>query len=202
MEEKFNKIIVLLQAYMNACKDFHYFCDSFALHLLADEINSDDFYDIIDSIKENVFIAEGKKPLTGTEYAAQIAEATPEVQGSNEDNLMQLYNLADEVEQTANSIKAKRRAENVILDNIADKMAHAKTLLTIELEGYEQIGESIKKEENEGQNEKPIDRKNFKMAKVNGNEVAKVVRKYEDENLLVAEEESTLDKLSKKLGVE
>ena len=202
MEEKFNKIIVLLQAYMNACKDFHYFCDSFALHLLADEINSDDFYDIIDSIKENVFIAEGKKPLTGKEYAAQIAEATPEVQGSNEDNLMQLYNLADEVEQTANSIKAKRRAENVILDNIADKMAHAKTLLTIELEGYEQIGESIKKEENEGQNEKPIDRKNFKMAKVNGNEVAKVVRKYEDENLLVAEEESTLDKLSKKLGVE
>lgn len=202
MEEKFNKIVVLLQAYMNACKDFHYFCDSFALHLLADEINSDDFYDIIDSIKENVFIAEGKKPLTGKEYATQIAEATPEVQGSNEDNLMQLYNLADEVEKTANSIKAKRRAENVILDNIADKMAHAKTLLTIELEGYEQIGESIKKEENEGQDEKPVDRKEYKIAKVDGDKVAKVVRKYEEENLLVAEEESTLDKLSKKLGVE
>ena len=201
MEEKFNKIVVLLQAYMNACKDFHYFCDSFALHLLADEINSDDFYDIIDSIKENVFIAEGKKPLTGKEYAMQIAEATPEVQGSNEDNLMQLYNLADEVEKTANSIKAKRRAENVILDNIADKMAHAKTLLTIELEGYEQIGESIKKEENEGQEEKPVDRKKYKMGKIDDDKVAKVVRDYEEQNLLVAEE-STLDKLSKKLGVE
>ena len=202
MEDKFNKLVVLLQAYMNACKDFHYFCNSFALHLLADEINSDDFYDIIDSIKENVFIAEGKKPLTGKEYAAQIAEATPEVQGSNEDNLMQLYNLADEVEKTANSIKAKRRAENVILDNIADKMAHAKTLLVIELEGYENIGENLKKEECEGQKQKPVDRKKYKMGKIDDDKVAKVVLDYEAHNLRVAEGESTLDKLSKKLGVE
>ena len=202
MEEKFNKLIVLLQAYMNACKDFHYFCDSFALHLLADEINSDDFYDLIDEIKENVFIAQGQKPLTGKEYATQIAEATPEVQDSNEDNLSQLYNLADEVEKTANSIKAKRRAENVILDSVAEKMAHAKTLLVIELEGYENIGESLKKEECEGQKQKPVDRKRYKIGKIDDDKVAKTVLDYEAQNLLVAEEESTLDKLSKKLGVE
>ena len=202
MEEKFNKLIVLLQAYMNACKDFHYFCDSYALHLLADEINSDDFYDIIDSIKENVFIAEGKKPLAGKEYAVRIATETPDVKDSNEDNLMQLYNLAGDIENLANSIKAKRRAENVILDNIADKMAHAKTLLVIELEGYENIGESFDKEECKGQKQKPVDRKRYKIGKIDDDKVAKTVLDYEAQNLLVAEEESTLDKLSKKLGVE
>ena len=202
MEEKFYKLIVLLQAYMNACKDFHYFCDSYALHLLADEINSDDFYDLIDEIKENVFIAEGEQPLTGKEYAAQIAEATPEVQELNEDNMSNLYRLASDIEDLANSIKAKRRAENVILDSVAEKMAHAKTLLVIELRSFENIGESVKKEECEACDQKTIDRKKYKMAKVDGDKVAKTVLDYEAQNLLVAEEESTLDKLSKKLGVE
>lgn len=204
MEEKFNKLIVLLQAYMNACKDFHYFCTSYALHLLADAVNSDDFYDIIDSIKENVFIAEGKKPLPGKEYAIRTATETPEVREQDEDNLMQLYTLADKIESLVNSMKAKRRTENVILDNVADKMAHAKTLLVIELEGYERIGESFKKEENEGQDEKEIDRKEPKMAKIDYNKVANKVLDYEAQNLLVAEDEekSTLDKLASKLGVE
>ena len=204
MEDKFNKLIVLLQAYMNACKDFHYFCTSYAQHLLADAVNSDDFYDIIDSIKENVFIAEGKKPLTGKEYAAQVAEATPEVLSTNEDIIMNLYTLASDIEDLVNSMKAKRRAENVILDNVADKMAHAKTLLVIELEGYERIGESFKKEECEGCEEKPIDRKEAKRTKIDYDKVANTVLNYEAQNLLVAEEEekSTLDKLADKLGVE
>ena len=202
MEEKFNKLIVLLQAYMNACKDFHYFCDSYALHLLADEINSDDFYDLIDEIKENVFIAQGQQPLAGKEYAVRTATETPDVKEQDEDNLMQLYNMAAEIEDLANSIKAKRRAENVILDSIAEKMAHAKTLLEIELRHYDSIGESLKKEECEACEEKPVDRKNYKMAKIDRDKVAKTVLDYEAQNLLVAEEESTLDKLSKKLGVE
>jgi hypothetical protein len=65
--EKFNELIALIQAFQNACKDFHYSCRSFARHLLADEINSDDLYDIVDSIKENVFIASGSKPLSAKE---------------------------------------------------------------------------------------------------------------------------------------
>lgn len=201
MEEKFNKLIVLLQAYMNACKDFHYFCKSYAQHLLADEINSDDFYDLIDEIKENVFIAQGQQPLSGKEYAVRTATETPDVKEYDEDNLMQLYNLAAEIEDLANSIKAKRRAENVILDSIAEKMAHAKTLLEIELRHFDNIGESLKKEECEGCEEKPIDRRKYKMGKIDDDKVAKTVRDYEEQNLLVAEE-STLDKLSKKLGVE
>ena len=72
MEEKFNELIVLIQAFQNACKDFHYFCHSFSRHLLADEINPDDLYDILDSIKENVFIAEGRTPLHAKEYAKRV----------------------------------------------------------------------------------------------------------------------------------
>lgn len=202
MEEKFNKLIVLLQAYMNACKDFHYFCKSYAQHLLADEVNSDDFYDLIDEIKENVFIAQGQQPLSGKEYAVRTATETPDVKEYDEDNLMQLYNMAAEIEDLANSIKAKRRAENVILDSIAEKMAHAKTLLEIELRHFDNIGESLKKEECEGCEEKPVDRRKYKMGKIDDDKVAKTVRDYEEQNLLVAEGKSTLDKLASKLGVE
>jgi hypothetical protein len=201
MEDKFNELIVLLQAYLNACKDFHYFCTSYAHHLLADEIMGDDLYDVIDEIKENMFIAEGQRPLTAKEYAKRVAKATPDIKVRTEDNLSELYKFATKIEGLANSMQPDRRAGNVILDTVASTMAHARTLLDIELSKYEDLREDLKKEENEGQNEKPVDRKDYKMAKVDGEKVAKVVRKYEDENLLVAEE-NTLDKLSKKLGVE
>ena len=199
--EKFNDLIVLIQAFQNACKDFHYFCHSYSLHLLADEINSDDLYDIIDSIKENVFIAEGKDPLKGKEYAQKIAEKTPEVKGTDKENLGNLLALITEIRFLVNGVKTEERAWNVILDNVADKMAHAKTLVNIEMRHFEdKIAEEFDKEENKGQDEKPVDRKEAKITPIDYNLVAKTVRNYEDQNLLVAEED-TLDKLSKKLGV-
>ena len=199
--EKFNELVVLIQAFQNACKDFHYFCHSFSLHLLADEINSDDFYDIIDSIKENVFIAEGKSPLKAKEYAEKVAEKTPELKNTDEENLQELLGLAHDITGLADSIKSDKRAFNVILDSIADKMAHAETLLTIELRNFtDNIGEDFKKEENKGQDEKPIDREKAEWKPIDREGVAKTVKKYEAENLLVAEED-TLEKLSKKLGV-
>ena len=199
--EKFNDLIVLIQAFQNACKDFHYFCHSYSLHLLADEINSDDLYDIIDSIKENVFIAEGKDPLKGKEYAQKVAEKTPEVKGTDKENLGNLLALITEIKFLVNGVKTEERAWNVILDNVADKMAHAKTLVNIEMRHFEdKIAEEFDKEENKGQDEKPVDRKEAKITPIDYNLVAKTVRNYEDQNLLVAEED-TLDKLSKKLGV-
>lgn len=199
--EKFNDLIVLIQAFQNACKDFHYFCHSYSLHLLADEINSDDLYDIIDSIKENVFIAEGKDPLKGKEYAQKVAEKTPEVKGTDKENLGNLLALITEIKFLVNGVKTDERAWNVILDNVADKMAHAKTLVNIEMRHFEdKIAEGFDKEENKGQDEKPVDRKEAKITPIDYNLVAKTVRNYEDQNLLVAEED-TLDKLSKKLGV-
>ena len=199
--EKFNDLIVLIQAFQNACKDFHYFCHSYSLHLLADEIKSDDLYDIIDSIKENVFIAEGKDPLKGKEYAQKVAEKTPEVKGTDKENLGNLLALITEIKFLVNGVKTDERAWNVILDNVADKMAHAKTLVNIEMRHFEdKIAEEFDKEENKGQDEKSVDRKEAKITPVDYDLVAKTVRNYEDQNLLVAEDD-TLDKLSKKLGV-
>jgi len=202
MEEKFNKLIVLIQAFQNACKDFHYFCHNYARHLLADEINNDDLYDIIDSIKENVFIAEGKDPLHGKEYAQKVAEKTPELKGTDKENLGNLLALITEIKFLVNGMKTEERAWNVILDNVADIMAHAKTLLNIEMRAFEEkISEDFKKEENDGQAEKPVDRKEAKITPIDYDLVAKTVKDYEAQNLLVAEE-GTLDKLSKKLGLE
>ena len=199
--EKFNDLIVLIQAFQNACKDFHYFCHSYPLHLLADEINSDDLYDIIDSIKENVFIAEGKDPLKGKEYAQKVAEKIPEVKGTDKENLGNLLALITEIKFLVNGVKTDERAWNVILDNVADKMAHAKTLVNIEMRHFQdKIAEEFDKEENKGQDEKEVDRKEAKITPIDYDLVAKTVRDYEEQNLLVAEED-TLDKLSKKLGV-
>lgn len=198
--EKFNELIALIQAFQNACKDFHYSCRSFARHLLADEINSDDLYDIVDSIKENVFIASGSKPLSAKEYAEKIAEKTPELKDSDKENLGNLIALTAEIKALINGMKPEERAWNVILDNIADKMAHAKTLLDIEMRSFEAgISEEFKKEENEGQAERPIDREKVERAPINREKAANTVKKYEAENLLVAE--ATLDKLEKKLGI-
>ena len=199
--EKFNDLIVLIQAFQNACKDSHYFCHSYSLHLLADAINDDDLYDIIDSIKENVFIAEGKDPLKGKEYAQKVAEKTPEVKGTDKENLGNLLALITEIKFLVNGVKTEERAWNVILDNVADKMAHAKTLVNIEMRHFEdKIAEEFDKEENKGQDEKEVDRKGAKITPIDHDLVAKTVRDYEEQNLLVAEED-TLDKLSKKLGV-
>jgi hypothetical protein len=201
MEEKFNELIVLIQAFQNACKDFHYFCHDFARHLLADEINSDDLYDILDSIKENVFIAEGKNPLKAKEYAAKVAEKTPELKGTDKENLGNLLALVTEIKFLVNGMKPEERAWNVILDNIADKMAHAKTLLNIEMRAFEdKISEDFKKEEAEGQAEDSVDREKAEVKPIDRDKVAKTIKKYEEENLLVAED--TLDKLERKLGLE
>lgn len=200
MEERFNELIVMLQAYLNACKDFHYFCDSYALHLLADAIMGDDLYDTIDAIKENMFIAVGKKPLHAREYAERTANNTPFLRATVTENLEQLLGLASLIEDMANEVHTERRAGNVILDSIAENMAHAKTLLNIELRKHHFVQEDFKKEENEGQDEKVVDRKEPKMAKIDYDNVAKTVKKYEDENVMVAEEDS-LSRLSKKLGV-
>ena len=199
--EKFNELIVLIQAFQNACKDFHYFCHNYARHLLADEINNDDLYDILDSIKENVFIAEGQSPLKAKEYAQKVAEKTPELKGTDKENLGNLLALVTEIKFLVNGIKTDERAYNVLLDNVADIMAHAKTLLNIEMRAFEgKISEEFEKEENKGQDEKPVDRKEAKRVPINYDEVAKTVRNYEEQNLLVAEED-TLDKLGKKLGI-
>ena len=218
---KFNLLIVLIQAYQNACKDFHYFCTSYCKHLLADEINSDDLYDTLDSIKENVFIAQGKDPLKAKEYAEAIAKATPELKNTDMENLKQLNELTRKISDLVDSLKPELRCANVLLDTIGDKMAHARTLLTIELR-KENISEKLENNISEeldkliaeaeeiikvahdhsAATETPVDRKEAKVADFDYNKVAKKVLDQEAQNLLVAEnEESTLDRVAKKLGL-
>ena len=217
--EKFNLLIVLIQAYLNACKGFHYFCTSYPLHLLADEIMAgDDLYEVMDGIKENVFIAKGSKPLVAKKYAVLSANATPVIKQTDEENLRQLYQLARRIEDTANSIKPERRCENVLLDTIADKMAHAETLLEIEMRAkglnesliYE-IGDSIDsliaeaeedikvEHDHKATTETPVDRKEVKRAEIDCDKLADKVLNYSAQS--IPENEDALNKLAHKLGV-
>lgn len=216
--DKFNLLITLIQAYLNACKDFHYFCTSYSLHLLADEVMGDDLADTIDAIKENMFIAEGREPLHAKEYAEATAKATPETRATDKENLKQLLELAKRIENIANAEKPVRRAGNVLLDTIADNMAHAETLLTIELKDgvneslnvvEEYIGSIISEAEeylikvehdHKACTETPVDRKEVKRTDIDYKRVADTVLNYSAQNI-PEEEESTLDKLAEKLGV-
>lgn len=215
---KFDLLIVLLQAYQNACKDYHYFCNSYAKHLLADAVNDDDLYDIIDSIKENLYIAHGQEPLKGKVYAEAVAKATPLVKDSDAANLIQLEKFASRISELVDLTKLDDRRANVIFDSVAEKMAHACTLLNIEIrsigvtEEFQDINEELDNliaeaeevikvaRDHKANTEKPIDRKEAKITPIDHNLVAKTVRDYEEQNVLVAEE-STLDRVGRKLGI-
>ena len=167
----------------------------------------DDLYEVMDGIKENVFIAKGSKPLVAKKYAVLSANATPVIKQTDEENLRQLYQLARRIEDTANSIKPERRCENVLLDTIADKMAHAETLLEIEMRNkglnesliYE-IGDSIDsliaeaeedikvEHDHNAVTETPVDRKEVKRA------ANKLMNEFEDIGLEEKSDRMEVDK--------
>lgn len=210
-----HKIIILVQAFLNACKDLHYTCKGYARHIFADEIAPDSLYDTIDSIKENVILATGSPLPSAKVYATATAVATPEVAFTDHGNLMNLSTLVTKILEITNATDVNCRAANVLLDNIADTFAKAKALLIIEMKGTplteenevlfnveEALDEAMKiLHDHKAATEKEVDRKVIKAIYPDGEKVAKRVLDYEAQNVLVAEG-SALDRVSKKLGLE
>ena len=60
-----------------------------------------------------------------------------------------------------NGLKPDRRALNVLLDTVADKIAHARTLINIELRKFSNVSEAVEKEECEGLFGDPTDEESF-----------------------------------------
>ena len=218
--DNINKIIVLLQAFLNTCKDFHYGCTSYSRHLLADTVADDELYDIIDSMKENLFLAKGELPLPSKVYTASAAAATPNMFNTDREGLMHISLIAHEIDVLVNATQVSSRTANALLDSIAEIISKAEALVNIEFKGATAVSEaddaSIVEEVKAGINEAmkilhdhkaatetPVDRKEIKAIYPDGEKVAKRVLDYEAQNVLVAESSDldTLDRVSKKLGL-
>lgn len=202
MNEKYSLLISYLIALQSFAKDFHYYCKTFGLHLFMDEV-ADGLFDYTDSIRESVILSGGELPLSSKKYLEKAAELIPTIEDDDRGNLELLDSFLKRGAEIVEGIKGTTRGQNALLDDIAGHLDKMIGLTFLQLRKFNNISEGaeFKKEECEGCEETPVDRKEAKRAKIDGDEVAKTVRKYEDNNILVAEE-STLDRLSKKLGLE
>ena len=202
--DKFHFLVSYLIALQAYAKDFHYYCKSFGKHLYADLVQ-DDLYDYIDQIKENVMLGSDMLPYSSKKYLQAAALLVPPLTGEDPKDLEMLKAFMEFGRVFVNNIEGATRGQNALLDEIAGHLDKAIGLAYLQLRkflGDVKVQESeFKKEECKACIEKAVDRAKATLAKIDYDKVADTVLDYEAQNLLVAEEESTLDKLSKKLGV-
>ena len=192
--------LIALQAY---AKDFHYYCKTFGKHLFADVVQ-DDLYDYIDQIKENVMLGSGVLPYSSRKYLAAAVPLVAPITGDDAKDLEMLKAFLEYGQKVVNNIEGTTRGQNALLDDIASHLDKAIGLTFLQLRKIlpTEVQESeYKKEECKACIEKAVDRAKATLAKIDYDKVAKTVLDYEAQNLLVAEEESTLDKLERKLGI-
>lgn len=202
MNEKYALLISYLIALGNFAKDFHYYCKTFGLHLFMDEVESG-VYDYIDQIKENVILGGGELPYSSKRYLEEAIKIVPEIKDNDKENLELLDYLLKKGFNIVNNIEGTTRGQNALLDEIAGHIDKMLGLTYLQLRKFDSVSEGaeFEKQDCEGCEETPVDRKEAKRAKIDGDKVAKTVREYEDNNILVAEG-SALDRVSKKLGLE
>lgn len=201
--EKFDRIVALLLAIANFAKDIHYNVSgsaAYSKHLFADLLQ-DDLYDFIDEIHENVSLAQERIPLPSYKYMEIALDFIPDV---DEDDKVSFERMRDLIKMTNEELKGIKsvpsRGAGSLLDGISEHLDKCLGLLFLQIRKTSSVNEDFKKEENAGQDEKPVDRKKAERAPIDREAVAKKVRKYEEENLLLAEGEP-LDRLTKKLGL-
>lgn len=202
MQNDAHLLICYLIALANYAKDFHYYCKSFGEHLFADVVY-DDLYDITDTIRESVILSAGELPLSSKKYLAIAANLVPEITEDDHTNLIRLFAFLSQGKLMINAMEGTR-GENAILDEIAGHIDKACGLTFLQMRKYNPVQEGIQEgysvEHCKACVQKDIDRAKAEIAKIDYDKVAKTVRDYEDKTVLVAEE-STLDKLERKLGI-
>ena len=199
-----NKLIVRLLAIANYAKDIHYTCAgqaAYSKHLFADLLQ-DDVYDFIDSLKEDALLGQRTFPEPSKYYLEEAAKLIPSIHVEDKKKFQQIAKLIDDTRDLIKNYEAPTRGIASLVDGIGEHLDKCAGLLFLQTRD-DSVSESadFKKEDCEGCEETPVDRKEAKRAKIDGDKVAKTVREYEDNNILVAEE-SALDRVSKKLGLE
>ena len=196
--EKITELIGRLSAIENFCKDIHYTNVSYEDHLLADRIH-DGISTQLDDIKEQVILSKRTLPLSSKEYLKKAIEFIPEIKNdTNRDNWINLLTLIEGTRDLMNGIKTDDRGTNALLDNITQTLNTDIALLFIQTRRANNIYEEID-HDHKAATETPIDRREVKT-ELKVTPAQALGLKYDAENVMVAEE-STLDKVAKKLGI-
>ena len=206
--DKFHFLVSYLTALANFAKDFHYYCKSFGKHLFADEVY-DGLYDFTDTIRESVMLASNTLPFSSRKYLSAATMLVPPITNDEQANLEMLEALLNVGRDLVNNFEGTSRGQNALLDEIAGHLDKMAGLTFLQLRKYEvEVEVSVKeskgytKEECKACVERAVDRAKAELAKIDYEKVADQIVAYSgQQQMLEGEEESTLDKLIKKLGV-
>ena len=201
--EQYNLLVSLLIAVSNYAKDIHYNVKGSAFyskHIFADLI-LDGLDEACDDIRENVLLGNGVMPLHSSLYLRAAVELVPPITQDDRLNFVMMKALVDMVRGMVQGMEAPSRGANSLLDSIGEHMDKMSGLLFLQIkESAIEEGEGYTKKECKACVEKAVDRAKAVLAKIDYPKVAAEVLDYSNQQA-VLEEESTLDKLSKKLGV-
>lgn len=118
------QILARLTAIKGFAKDIHYTAigESFyGIHLLMDRV-VDGLDDFIDSINEVAYMGKGTEPPASREVLKYAVAYIPVIGDSNMASLSLLGNLIEQTINEVNIYETKERAENSLLDAIAQDL--------------------------------------------------------------------------------
>lgn len=93
--ENINKLICVLLAIQNYCKDIHYNAKGeafYSKHLLVDRVQ-ENISEYIDKIKEVFFLPNNKEPKSSREYLQGAQEIIPEIKINDKESFKELVKL-------------------------------------------------------------------------------------------------------------
>ena len=195
-----NDIIVKLMVIANFAKDVHYTCKgegAYGKHLLADLVH-DDISDFIDGLKENALLGQHELPLPSKQYLKMASEQTPDVAESDVANFNTLASIIDDLRKMLEDTEAKTRGIASLFDSIGEHLDKAYGLIWIQVRDAK-INEEVE-HDHKAATEKPVDREEYEAVIPQVTPAQKLGLKYDEQNLLVAEETKTnVDRLFDKL---
>ena len=195
-----NDIIVKLMVIANFAKDIHYTCKgegAYGKHLLADLVH-DDIDDFIDKLKENAILGQHELPLPSKQYLKMASEQTPDVSENDVTNFNTLASVIDDLRKALETTETKTRGVASLFDNIGEHLDKAYGLIWLQVRDAK-INEEVE-HDHKATTEKPIDREEYEAVIPQVTPAQKLGLKYDEQNLLVAEEKKTnVDKLFDKI---
>lgn len=129
-----NKLISLLIAIGNFCKDIHYNCkgDAFySKHLLADRVQ-ENLSEYIDQIKEVFFLPAGKEPLPSADYLREAAGIIPSLSGKDKTDFYKLSRLLTNALQVIEESEGLTVGEENLLGTIAQDLQNSLGLVNMQ----------------------------------------------------------------------
>jgi len=122
--DNINRLIYLLIAIQNFCKDIHYNSkgDAFySKHLLVDRVQ-ENIADYLDSLKEVFFLPADKEPLPSREYLTGAAALIPSISGEDKTDFISLSELLITALKAIENLEALTKGEENLIGAIAENL--------------------------------------------------------------------------------